>query len=363
MVPILIANPDPFRLIVRDENDLWEPTLDDINKSTYNYVKLHRASLFFDADLKCGLPACVAFDGSFILPANSDYSTIESSLDEFNRIFASIFLGGLYITSITPSDLSQGTMSIHGYYRHTRTFGSSGALYKSLGNRDAGNSYNINLLNPARIYRDDVTKAYKSGSQTFRNIDNLSPSLFISAFTYYLEFQTREALTNAWICIEQILEYLWSKIMLPDVKSINISGRRKFMESQQWTAAHKIEVLYQSKVLTAETYSKLTNARNSRNKFIHMGAAPTRESARDALYALTELIDAASTKESFNFDKQLLHNYIAEKGDSRHINGVTKAENVDWSNVSHWKQVMPIPGDKHWVGEFETFEDITLQTL
>jgi hypothetical protein len=41
-VPILIANFEPFKLISRDESDIWNPSLEQINNNTYNYVKLHR---------------------------------------------------------------------------------------------------------------------------------------------------------------------------------------------------------------------------------------------------------------------------------------------------------------------------------
>ena len=245
MVPILIANPKPFRIIVRDEDDVWEPTLENINRSSYDYVKLHRASAFFDADLKCNFPICVAFDGSFILPACSDYRSVEESLDEFNRVFASILVGGVYITSVQPSDLSEGKMSTYGYYRHTRTLGGNGNLYKALGNRDAGADDNIKLLAPLLIVAKKIELAYQAGAETFKNIDNLSPSLFITAFTYFIDMQTREALTNAWICIEQVLEYLWRETVLTEVKAINIEGRGKFMGSQRWSAAHKIEMFFQ----------------------------------------------------------------------------------------------------------------------
>lgn len=364
VVPIIIANPKPFRLVLRDESDHWMPNLDEVNSKNYDYIKLHRATVFFDADLKCKLPVCIGFDGSFILPASKDYSMIETALDDFNRIFASIFIGGLYVTSIAPKDLSHGEMHNEGYFRHTHTLGSRGDLYKALGNRDAGALDNIKLLNPPIVYRGEFTEAYSKGAVVFNKVNNLSPSLFISAFTYYLELQTREALTNSWICIEQILEHLWQEVMLPDVKAVNIQGRSKFMNSQQWTASHKIELLYQSEILTAETYSKLTDARLSRNKFIHIGKAPSHENACNALYALIELISACAEQGGFEFDKNVLIEYIKPKDKVPHSGfKVANAKEVDWTKVTHWKPVLPIPGDKYWEGEFEIFADITLESL
>ena len=99
-IPILISNFKPFRLISRDKSDRWEPSLDDINNSTYDYVKLHRVSKFFDAHLPKPMPACFGFDGSLIFPFIEEFKNDDLVVEEVNRILASIFLGGVYVESI-----------------------------------------------------------------------------------------------------------------------------------------------------------------------------------------------------------------------------------------------------------------------
>mgnify|MGYP006977014348 FL=1 len=94
-IPILISNFKPFRLICRDKFDIWNPSLEQINKSTYDYVKLHRASKFFDANLPRKMPACLGFDGSLIFPFIEEFQNDDFVIEEFNRILASIFIGGV----------------------------------------------------------------------------------------------------------------------------------------------------------------------------------------------------------------------------------------------------------------------------
>ena len=176
--------------------------------------------------------------------------------------------------------------------------------------------------------------------------------------------QTREALTNAWICIEQVLEYLWRETVLTEVKAINIEGRSRFMDSQQWSAAHKIEMFFQSGIVDKDTYTKLSNARNARNKFVHLGKAPKHESAKNALTALIELINAASKHKSFLFKCDNLSKYLTKsKDDHQTEQGIGKVEDFDWSKVSYWKPLLPIPGETGWKGDFEKFSDITLQSV
>ena len=37
-VPILIANPRPFRLALRTPDDSWSPSIEQINNASYDYV-------------------------------------------------------------------------------------------------------------------------------------------------------------------------------------------------------------------------------------------------------------------------------------------------------------------------------------
>lgn len=70
-VPVIIGNCAPFRLVNR-KTDKWEPTLEQINNRTYDYVKLCRLSMFIDVGIK-PYSIAVSFDGSLILPGLKNF--------------------------------------------------------------------------------------------------------------------------------------------------------------------------------------------------------------------------------------------------------------------------------------------------
>lgn len=360
---VLIANPRPFRLVLRDADDKWSPTIEQINTRDYDYVKLHRATKFFDAEIAAPFPVCVAFDGSFILPAIPAYQTVDGTLDEFNRIFASILLGGIYTESVEPEDLSQGEMTEHGYFRHTITHGGNGELHKALGNKDASSDDAIWLMKPPTVLASELEAAYAIGARVLKVVTNLSTALLITAFTYFLKRQTKESLSHAWICIEQLLDHIWRATVVEEAKDIQIPKRRKFLESQQWSSAHKIELLYQKQVLTDGMYEKLTTCRDARNHFIHRGEAPTHLQAKTALDGLVDLLKHVADEAGVSFKDELVRGYLAPPSAGRPRTMVTRAENSDWEGAQYWKAVPFIPGDEKWEGDFEQFDDITLQPI
>ena len=352
--PILIANFKPFRLISRDDSDVWTPSLEEINNSTYDYVKLHRASKFFNAHLPKPMPACFGFDGSLIFPF----------IEEFNRILASIFIGGVYVESIEPLDVSRGVMNVTGYYRHYSTHSSNASFHHAIGECDAGSLASIKLLEPEIISADKIISAYDYGHKVLSKLPTLSPSLFIGAFTYYKKHQLCEALAHTWISIEQILEFIWKETIVEDAKSVNIYKRRKFIESQQWNSAHKIEMLFQNKYLCQDGYSFLSKARFARNDFIHKGLTPSYEESHSALMSLILLMEVASKINEVDFERANLDKNLSDN--SIHCIPQTftpKKNEKNTLDVKYWREMKKIPGDKNWEGEFESYPDITLSAI
>lgn len=363
-VPVLISNFKPFRLIPRDESDIWNPDLEQINSATYDYVKLHRASKFFNAHLPRPMPACFGFDGSLIFPFIEEFKDENFVVEEVNRVLASIFLGGVYVESITPSDVSFGMMNLIGYYRHAATRSSNADFHRAIGECDAGNIAAIKLLEPEMIYAEKLISAYEYGNKVLSMLPTLSPSLMINAFTYYKQHQLREAMANAWISVEQMLELIWDKTIVQDAKSINIPKRRQFLESQQWNSAHKIEVLYQNSFINESLYAFLSEARNSRNGFIHKGLAPSYKECESALMSLILLIEVSSGINEIEFNKSNLEGNLLEssKPYSQPIYANFQKKG-DVSNAKYWRGLKVLPGSDGWEGDYESFPDITLSPL
>jgi hypothetical protein len=363
MIPIYIANPSPFRLMLRDSDDQLNATIEEINQSTYNYVKLHRASKFFHANIQSSSPVGIGYDGSFLLLATKEYSTIDATLDEFNKVFASILIGGVYIEAIGPPDLSHGELSEYGYFRHTNTFGANADFHKSLGEADAGSSESLKLLDSDTVLASDIIDAYMKGEAVLRKVPNISPSLFLSGFSYFKGYQLRESLSHSWISIEQILDFIWDQVVLKESKEVNIEKRSKFLSSQQWTPAHKVEIIFQRGLIDEETYNRISRARLARNKFIHSGMSPDIAAARDCLCSLIDLLALACSIENIDFERDNLDRYLdtAESSSPKFV--TKKSEDVDWSQEFLFKVIPPIPGEKHWTGAFESYPDITIKPI
>lgn len=115
-VPIITASASPFRLVVRGDSDAWSATLDDINSRTYDYVKLHRLSTYFDAGI-APFSLGVCYDGTMILPATEAYRNRDTAFSKFNQTLAELLVGGIYCEAPQPDDLGYGSMSQEGYSR------------------------------------------------------------------------------------------------------------------------------------------------------------------------------------------------------------------------------------------------------
>lgn len=363
-IPILIANIEPFRLILRDKSDVWNVSADQASSGSYDYVKLHRATKFFDANLPKPMPACFAFDGSLILPFIHEFKNSDLIVEEVNRILASIFLGGVRVESISPLDISTGIIHRTGYYRYSQTFSWNSNFHQAISECSAGSLSSSRLIDPEMIAADKIISAYNKGHELLLKLPTLSPSLFLSAFTYHKKHQLRESLAHAWIGIEQIIEHIWKLIVIEDAKSVNIPKRRKFLESQQWNSAHKIEMLYQRGLINEQLYITLSKARLARNSFIHRGLTPSDKEAHSALQSLILLIEVVSKHNQVDFNKANIELFLPNVSQSCiSQTDIPKSIRFESKDVVWWQALKAIPGDDSWVGEYESYPDITLSPI
>src|SRR5438309_1526355 len=100
--PAIIAFTSPFRLVFRNEQEVWSPTLEQVNQYTYDYVKLHRLSASLEIPLPH--PHCmhIGFDGSFLIPKVKEYWPVENAVSRFNQVLGEILLGGIYFDAVIP---------------------------------------------------------------------------------------------------------------------------------------------------------------------------------------------------------------------------------------------------------------------
>lgn len=360
-VPIIIGNCRPFRIIER-ETDNWNPTLEQINRNEYDYVKLNRMSTFIDIGL-APLSLGIGFDGSLVLPATKDFSTKENSLEKFNQTLGILLLGGIYSESVQPDNVSYGLLTFDGYNKING--GSSGLIagfHKSIRTKLVGTRDSISLLNPVSISIDEIQKAYKKGKAIIDKIPNLSPNMLLDGTSNYVSNQWSESLVFLWTSIEQLINQIWGKEIINKEIDGTIEGRKTFLKDfRTWTTSTRIEVLFQKGVIPIEVYKLLNLARKTRNDFIHNGKQLNKEKVDNALVGLFELVSLiVSDYKSINELSETLNVIIKnQRGEL-----FPKKARLEKGEVTHWLEIPPLPGDSHWGDkEYEIIEDLLLKPL
>ncbi len=360
-IPIIIGNCRPFRIVERD-TDYWNPTLEQINKKDYDYVKLNRMSTFIDIGI-APFSLGIGFDGSLVLPATKDFSTKENSLEKFNQTLGILLLGGIYSESIQPDNISYGTLFFDGYIKiHGGSSGLIAGFHKSIRNKLVGTMDSINLLNPISISTVEIQNAFKKGKEIFDKIPNLSPNMLLDGTSYYVSNQWSESLIFLWTSIEQLINQIWGdEIIDKEIEGV-IEGRKDFLKDfRTWTTSTRIETLFQKDIIPFDVYKLLNLARKTRNDFVHNGKQLTKEKVDNALFGLFELISLiVSEYKSTDYLSKTLNTITQnQRGDL-----FPKKTRLEKNEVTHWLEPPTLPGDSNWGDkEYEIIEELMLKPL
>lgn len=361
--PVIIGNATPFRLILRDE-DKWEPTIDDINDRTYDYVKLHRVSKFINVGID-PFPLAFGFDGSLILPAIRKYQDKDIVLDIFNSTLGRLLFGGIYSEAVLPENVAFGRLTFDGYYAHL-SGGNPGTItqfHRSILNKLVGQTDAIYLLHPPVIKVSDLEKSFYKGKVILDKIPRLSASILLNGVTYFVKHQWTESLISLWTSIEQIISHIWDCYILNKVDQFEvvIPKRKEFLQDYRtWTTSTKIEMLYQKNMIGSGEYTLLNKARRARNDFIHEGIIPKKAHSEATLDALLSLISLTVTdfhsSNNLNEIREIITMHVRREL-------IPKGGKIE-GKVTHWLAIPPIPGDPGWGDkEYEMIEDIQLKIL
>lgn len=363
-IPIVIANYSPFRLVLR-KSDSWNPTLEQINNNSYDYVKLSRLATFIDIGIS---PFSLAFgvDGSLVLPATEKFRNRESAVIIFNETLGILLLGGIYCEAVYPTDISYGELFFDGYIKY-RGGGTGGIanFHRSIQMRSLGITDAMSLLDPKTILSSEIETAYKKGKSYFSKLQGFSPNLLLNGTSNFVKHQWTEGLVFLWTSIEQIINIIWNSQILkePSTEKTVIEGRASFLKDfRTWTTSTKIEVLYQNKLIHSELYQLLNIARKSRNDFIHSGKEIEEEKVKSALEALFRLFSLVITDFSNESELNPAFDTILknQRGDL-----YPKKRVLEKHEVKYWRSIPPLPGDKTWPkdSEYEIIEELVLKPL
>lgn len=359
-VQVITANFSPFRLVLRP-NDAWEPTLEQINSRSYDYVRLHRISTYFDVGI-APYSLGVCFDGTLILPAVSQFRDRASALTQFNKTLSELLLGGIYCEAVSPDDIGFGTLSFTAYSRISGgATGPAASLHMAARTKHIGTLDVIKLLKPEIVTADALQVAITNGRKLLGLLGDMPREQVLYGATFYARKQWAESLIHMWTTTERIIEIAWQKHVVSSDNPPSAKRRSFLKDHRTWPASAKLEVLFQKALLPSVTYDKLDATRKARNDLAHRGVAPSYRAAQTALQGCFELASlcASGFTETSLFRAAI--DLIANRCDPELFPEKTMF-GVD--EVSHWLGMPPLPGDAKWGNqEYEIIEDLLLKPI
>lgn len=132
-----------------------------------------------------------------------------------------------------------------------------------------------------------VNVAKLSCASRLAEISENLPALTAGAYSLYSRRQLSEALIDAWIVVEQVIDWLWDKHR----DRISDAERRdRLADSRTYTSAVRIELLHTIDVLDPGLYSHMTRARTHRNNLAHR-ATISLDMAEETLMAMRSTVE------------------------------------------------------------------------
>lgn len=274
-----VAYISPFSFVVPDDEKPLEVTLDEINNNRYDHGKLCRIVARFPVS-KDGFEKfrmLVCYDGALAVPRHKTLNLKEQAIEYFSGVLCNLLIGGIYCEAIDTRDIVWGQL-------HEKQFiwpvaigqNISSQLHGSLRAKAAGPLQTALLSGPRVIRLSEFEVAFKAGAQVTSKIHNFSPQFLIRGITELHYRNWSAALSNLWICVEQLTDFLWEQRFLGDETKHPkqpIPGRLKTLreDTRTWSIAVKQEVLVQNRLIDEETFAKIYPARQARNYLVHDG--------------------------------------------------------------------------------------------
>lgn len=279
----------PDAWVLGDGED-FSVSLEQINANSYAGEKLSVPVASLAAS---GVPALVSRDGALALPMQGDFIQQHHAVEMINRLFCALLIGGIHTEFVAYSEALVGSLDedlrLHVYTptQHGR--------YRNMG---ASITERITLLNRRIIRVSQLQEALAFGMDTLKRVEALSPAFLLQGYTALQQQNSIEALSSLWIVVEQLTSLLWQKRFLcnPTLHPAGMNGRLQGMkqDNRTWTTSVKHELLWQIKVLSEDSYARLSNARGQRNRLVHEGRIPDMDSVTELWPALCEMLEDAS---------------------------------------------------------------------
>ena len=291
----MVAFLRPFRIVDADSSPAWQPTLEQINGQSWDYVALHRMVAQIDIGLPHPYNLVVARDGAFALPAHPDLRAGIDAAEFFNQQFAAALLGGVYCEAIAHDGLDFGSIIDWSFVR-LHTSAPANRFYQLARLQRASPIEAIQLQEERRLPADELANALQAGRAILNAIPELSGEFLLKGTTGYARRDWSAALASLWIVVEQITSSVWTNDVIGRARAeVSPSGRiDQLKDARTWSTGPRHELLYQTGRINQQLLVELSAARRARNSLAHSGKHPSEEEARAAYDSVIGLLKVAA---------------------------------------------------------------------
>ncbi|WP_230548647.1 hypothetical protein [Reyranella aquatilis] len=295
-VPCMIAFLRPFRIIDGPTSPAWEPTIEQINSRTWDYVELHRMVAQIDVGLPPPYNLAVARDGAFALPALPELRKGVDAAEFFNQHFAALLLGGIYCEAIAHDALDFGSIIDWSFIR-VNTSAPANRFNQLARLQGASPIEAIALQEERRLLTSELDSAMLAGRAVMAAVPEMSGEFLLKGTTGFARRDWSSALANLWIVVEQITSNLWQSDVVGKARAEGAAAGRidQLGDTRTWSTGPRHELLYQTGRIGTELLAALSTARRARNALAHRGSHPSEDAARAVYYSVIELLKIAAS--------------------------------------------------------------------
>jgi hypothetical protein len=341
LIPALVAFLHPFTIVLKDDEEEWETSIEEINTHSYDYVRLHRITGGIDVGLPAPYHMLVGYDGALALPPIEDLRSVSKVVEFFNKRLAELLVGGIYCEVVSPEDLDTAKILDWTYIRiQGQTQGFVGQYHFTIRLMNASPMHSINLLSPRQIRYSELVTAIQAGNTILNNVPELSADFLLRGVSSLVKRDWSSALSSLWTVDEQIISHLWTREIVDKCNSEEqdtIPGRRDSLKDHRtWSASPKSEMLFRIGVIDYQTLKHLAIARKARNDLHHKGIHPTADAAKSAYEGFKRLLQICTDIDVPLFDLIIEDYTLADPFERR--SGVIK-------DVQYWMEFPKLPGE------------------
>lgn len=272
----------PFRLLAEP---VWDHPLSAIELLTTVEVSYQSVMVTKNGGLFLRPPSVLkATEGTVGLSQKLDFEL--QAAEMINQVLCELALHGVVSELATPVHISAGKL-IDNHALITSAGGGREAHFE----RTLGPS--LQLLNGLwRMWRLAPSTAVDSipslnCSRRLTEIHRHLPTLVCAAYSNYSRRELTEGVLDAWICIEQVVDSLWSKYVV----GLDDAARKdRLRDPRTYTAAVRIEILNNLGYIPDGLYFAMHRARKHRNDVAHR-ADISRDGAVEAADALHKTLE------------------------------------------------------------------------